>query len=91
MSADRELLSPTMSAALTHARSHGGSLVRQPGGFWVGENHATTFVTASSQQTPYFGTKTVQALVSRKAAHYTEWKDGRGGRFPVRMTVGAAA
>jgi len=83
-------LSETMRKAVALAVAHDGVLIRQPGGFWVGQSHADALAGGGSQ-TPYFATGTVEALVTRKAAEYTEWKEGRSGRFPVAMTVTLAA
>lgn len=74
-------LSPTMREALDAAKALGG-LVRYPGGFWCRDG-------LMEPQSPYWGAPTVQALVSRGLAEYTEWKDGRNGRFPIRMSVKA--
>jgi hypothetical protein len=74
-------LTPTMQAAVNHAQKHGGALVRWPGGFWYA---------VDQQGSGYsFGTPTVQALVSRGVAEYTEWQEGRNGKFPIRADVSA--
>jgi hypothetical protein len=76
-------LSPTMQSAVDHARQHGGCLVRYPGGFWCRDglmDHAN----------PWWGTSTVQALVSRGVMTYTEWKETVRSRFPVRAAIAAA-
>lgn len=73
-------LSPTMQSAVDHARQHGGSLVRYPGGFWCRDglmDHAA----------PWWGTSTVQAIVKRGAMAYTEWKESAHSRFPIRATI----
>jgi hypothetical protein len=75
-------LSPTMLAAFEHAKAHGGAIVRYPGGFW----YAADRIGGKS-----FGTPTVEGLVSRGAATYTEWQEGRNGRFPIRATLNAEA
>jgi hypothetical protein len=75
-------LSPTMRQAADFAAAHGGVLVRLPGGFWQRETSLQWDAQGQS-----FGTKTVEALVRRGVADYTEWRDGRNGRFPVRMTL----
>lgn len=75
-------LSPKMLAAVEFAQRHGGSLARFPGGFWRQADADPWDVRGSS-----FGSSTVHALVTRGVADYTEWKDGRNGRFPVRMTL----
>lgn len=73
-------LSPTMREALDFAKKNGG-LIREPGGYWK---------SAEPCAWPFsFSTPTVNALVSRGLAEYTEWKDGRNGRFPIRMSVKA--
>lgn len=73
-------LTPTMQEAVEYARQHGGALIREPGGFWVRRDETKLWGKS-------FGTPTVQALVARGLAEYTEWKDGRNGRFPVRMQL----
>lgn len=75
-------LSPTMQSALNYAAAHGGALVRLPGGFWC-EPSATQW----SHGIASFGTKTVEGLVTRGSMTYTEWRDGRNGRFPVRAAI----
>lgn len=71
-------LSATMRAALDYASKNGG-LIRSPGGYWVAAKPCAWPFT--------FNTSTVNALVSRGLAEYTEWKDGRNGSFPIRMAV----
>jgi len=75
-------LSPTMQSALNHAAAHGGALIRLPGGYWC-EPSATQWHMGAI----FFGTKTVDGLVTRGAMNYVEWKDGRNGRFPVRAAI----
>lgn len=76
-------LSPTMREALDYASKHGGQLERFPGGYWCEPGRTQWDVNPHVS----FSTSTVNALVSRGLAEYTEWKDGRNGRFPIRMTV----
>lgn len=76
-------LSPTMRAALEFAKKHGGELIRSGGGYWGALPERKMGI----QSIVTYGTPTVQALVSRGLAEYTEWKDGRNGRFPIRMSV----
>lgn len=73
-------LSPEMKKAFDFGQANGGKLIRHPGGFWcgVGLNPGTSKT---------FGTTTVEALVKRKAAEYTTWKDNRSGKFPVEATM----
>ena len=73
-------LTPTMQAAIEYARARGGVLVRWPGGFWMRVDADYAFDES-------FGTPTVQALVTRGLATYTDWKDGRRGRFPIRVEL----
>lgn len=80
--AAKGIVSPTMQQALDFALKYGGKLKRFPGGFWTrGPEHPQYLLSQS------FGTKTVEALVKRGLGEYTEWKDGRNGRFPVEFTV----
>jgi hypothetical protein len=76
-------LTQTMQAAAVHAQRHGGALVRHPGGFWYGAAQDL------QRDSKHFGTPTVQALVSRGVAEYTEWQEGRNGKFPIRADVSA--
>jgi hypothetical protein len=69
-----------MQDALDYARKYGNKLMRYPGGFWCQEG-------LSSWSRPWFGTSTVEALVTRGVGEYTQWVDGKHGRFPVEMTV----
>ena len=73
-------VSKKMQQAMLYALANGGKLRRYRGGFWAMENwrHA---------QFPWFGTSTVEALVSRGLMSYSEWRDGRKGRFPVAAVV----
>jgi hypothetical protein len=80
-------LSPTMRHAITFAQQHGGKLVRHPGGFW---SCAEWVRYASGGSHESFSTGTADAIVTRGAGHYSEWKDGRNGRFPIAVTLGPA-
>ena len=72
-------LTSEMRRAIAFAREHGGHIHRHAGGFWSSERASST--------TNSFGTSTIEALASRGVAEYTEWKDGRSGRFPTRITL----
>ena len=72
-------LSPTMQAAVEAAKQGGAVLKRYPGGYWAGLGW--------TDGDPYFGTTTVDALVARGAARYSDWKEGRNGRFPIEITL----
>lgn len=72
-------LTPTMEKAAAFAKQHGGKLRRHPGGFWAGPEY--------QQWGTSFGTSTVDGMVKRGAAEYTDWKEGRNGRFPVEVSL----
>ena len=72
-------LTPTMHHARVYARKHGGKLYRYPGGYWAKPNW--------QQSEHSFGTLTIEGLVSRGVAEYSDWREGRNGRFPVEVTV----
>lgn len=78
-------LSPTMQRAVDYAAKHGGVLARFPGGFWR-ESTWSQWSTAQAYH-HHFGTPTIEALVKRGAAEYTEWQEGRNGRFPVKVAL----
>lgn len=86
MTAGTKPLSATMVACLDDATEAGGELVRYQGGFWAPRNAPRN---GNGIPQPWHGSTTVQALVTRERADYSEWKDGRGGRFPVAMKVRA--
>jgi len=76
-------LSATMVSAIDLALESGGELVRYQGGYWAarGKPHP------SFGQTECYGTKTIEALVARGCAEYSEHRDGRNGRFPVAVKL----
>lgn len=73
-------ISGVMAAALACAYEHGGKLTRHQGGYWAyhGWRHGNG---------EYFGTTTVNGLVKRGRLRVTEWKQGRGDRFPVEAEI----
>lgn len=76
-------LSKTMREAVAFAREKGdGTLTRFPGGFWsIGGFGLTSNI-------KWFGTPTVEALVTRGVAEYTNWQvRGNGTRFPIEITL----
>jgi hypothetical protein len=77
---DKLELSEKMQEAMLYAMDNGGKVCRYRGGFWAMENWC-------KGQHPWFGTSTVKALVSRGLMSYTEWQEGRNGRFPVAAVV----
>lgn len=75
------LLSLEMSLCLEFAKKHNGQLHRFPGGYWA---HANWDATGGR----HFGTKTVEALVSRGLLVYSAWQESRSGpKFPILATV----
>lgn len=77
------ILSPTMKECLQFAINAGGKLKRFPGGYWC-HPEARTHLNVTS-----FGTKTVEALVSRRVAKYTAFQDRKfgGEKFPIEITI----
>lgn len=72
-------VSRSMQQCIDSMRTHGNTIERFPGGFWrceAGGGYS-------------FGTSTVEALVSRGIAEYTQWQPGRNGSFPIRATLRA--
>ena len=72
-------LSPTMQAAVDYTKEHGG-IYRYPGGFWARKHW-------QGRNEFYFGTTTIQALVSRGIFEYSEWKENKTGRFPIAVSL----
>lgn len=77
-------LTPKMADAWRLGRENGNELVRYPGGFWYKADQPW-----SEYRWKSFGATTVEGLVRRGAAEYSEWRtDGRSGhKFPVRVTM----
>lgn len=75
-------LSATMAVTLAEITLRGGKIVRHQGGYWT-EPGATPRAVIGHPFDWWAGTRTIEALVRRGELEYTEWKDGRGGRFPV--------
>jgi hypothetical protein len=75
-------LSNTMASAVKHAKEHGG-LVRQPGGSWVAPKDENDW----SWSRVRFGGSTINGLVKRGLLVFTEHRDGRNGRFPIRAAI----
>jgi hypothetical protein len=72
-------LSPTMQRCVEYIRQH-GAIHRHPGGFWA---HAEW----QQHSGPWHDTGTIQALVRRGVAEYSEWQQGRSGRFPIKAIL----
>jgi hypothetical protein len=66
----RKNLSPTMRRAIEVARSNGGKLIRLVDEFWCGERLVPLLVRCE-----WFTTRTIEALVRRRLADYTNWTD----------------
>ena len=78
-------LTATMVAAVDFATENDG-LVRMQGGFWTKRGAGWN---GGAPDAEHFGTSTIQGCVSRGALEYTEWRDGRTGRFPIAAAVPA--
>jgi len=79
-------LSATMVACVDFAREHDG-LVRMAGGFWTMRGAGWR---GDAPDAEWFGTSTVHACVTRGELAYTEYRDGRNGRFPVAASLSLA-
>lgn len=75
-------ISETMHAAVQFAWKNGGKLTRHPGGFWRDAGP-----TMDRWGGTWFGTPTIEALVKRGLATYTQWKESGNRRFPIEMTM----
>lgn len=84
MSARKEI-SALMAAALAMASEHNGELVRYVGGYWSFRGCPKNSTGGSPVE--YFGTSTIEGLVARKRLEYSEWRDGRAGKFPVAAKI----
>lgn len=75
-------LSKTMLECVIYAEAHGGILHRAPGGFWILESDRAKVPHCHS-----YGTKTIEALVSRGYGQYTGFQEGRKGKFPISVAI----
>ncbi len=73
-------LTPKMLKAIDRMKAHGNKFVRYPGGYWAANDW-------HRWHGPCFGTSTIEALVRRGIAEYTEWRDGHNGRFPIEVRL----
>lgn len=78
-------MTATMIECADFMRRNGGTIHRHPGGYWSRRDWNKT----KSWETNVFGTNTVDGLVRRRIADYTEHRDGRKHRFPVAATLRA--
>lgn len=79
-------LSLTMAVSLAETIDRGGKLVRHQGGYWT----VPGAVRSGTQGHPFefwVNASTIDALVDRGELRFTEWKVGRGTRFPVAAEV----
>lgn len=77
-------LSAVMTVCVQEMRAWGGLIERYPGGFWAKPGEAT-------HCEPEFGTPTIEALVQRGFAVYSEHKEGARVTLPIKATLTAAA
>lgn len=74
-------LTNTMREAVAFIKRH-GKIVRYPGGFWCQPGLEGMPMHNRSHSSP-----TINALVGRGIAEYSEWVDGRTGKFPVEAKL----
>lgn len=71
--------SKRMSACLEFIHSKcAGEIHRHPGGFWRAKD---------TWNGDSFGTSTIEALVARGLLQYSQWQEGRNGRFPIAAKI----
>ncbi len=76
------VLSYTMELAEQAARANGGRLHRHRGGYWTPSKNPN-----SPSTMEHYGTSTIDGLVRRGLAYYSDHRRGRSGEFPVEMTL----
>lgn len=76
----KDEITATMAIGLALAMENGGRLVRYVGGYWAAERAPRNH---NGIPIDHVGTPTVEGLVKRGRLEYTEWKEGRGGKFPI--------
>ena len=67
----------------------GGKIVRQQGGYWTLPGAVRSAVIGHEFDW-WLGTPTVEGLIRRGELEYTEWRDGKSGRFPIAAERKAA-
>jgi len=70
-----------MQQTIAYIQANGNEIYRHPGGFWAKKNW--------NLPEKYYGTMTIQSLVSRGILKYTEWKENKRGQFPVKAEMNA--
>ncbi len=80
-----------MRQAIELANEGGGKLCRYSGGFWsVPGKEDVNWMSVFCQE-PHVGAGTIQALVNRGMAEYTDWRMSAGRSFEVEITLTAEA
>jgi hypothetical protein len=79
-------LSAVMAGVLADIIDRGGVVVRHQGGYWT---YPGAVPHGRHRWDWYCGTTTIEALVARGELTYTEWRDGRRGRFPIKASIAA--
>jgi hypothetical protein len=74
-------LSETMKGLVEFMKRNENKIHRHPGGFWSKKEWASWRGELS------YGTSSVDALVKRGVAQYSNWQEGRSGRFPIEATL----
>lgn len=72
-------ITATMAACMAYAHEHGGTIHRYEGGRWAKPGW--------SWNGEKFNASTVQGLVDRGEMEYSEWKQGKRSRFPIKATI----
>ena len=81
-------LSPAMRTLVDWMREQPDqSIHRHPGGYWRNKDPLEPCPPIKGTYIGSFGTSTVQAIVDRGVAEYTEWQEGRSGRFPIQARL----
>lgn len=81
-------LSATMEECLRYIGDEGGGAIeRYQGGCWASPGGPHPYNKPRTSWEP----STIKALVTRGRLEFTEWKEGRGGRFPIRAAIPAGA
>jgi hypothetical protein len=74
-----------MIDCLAMAEDAGGELVRHQGGYWARRGPHPR-----ARRAPWHGTSTVNAIVARELAAWTEFQTGRSGRpYPIALRLTA--
>jgi hypothetical protein len=71
-----------MAMCVAQMKQWQGEIERFPGGFWCEPGEV--------MKEPSFGSTTVQALVTRGVAVYTERKENANGGFPIKAKLKAS-